>query len=256
MLGLERLRWPQLDSVELTRPAAGPGRVRRVGDLSIHECGLPVAHRITRAGIRTTTAARTAIDLARDDDLLGAVVVLDSAMRRYGVDPADLAEVLHQCVGWPGSVLAAAALELTDAHAESVLESVSRAELTTRDLRPETQCWLLGADGTAVRADFLWWRERTVGEADGLAKYLEDGPPDRLSPLQAEKLRHARLEEWGLEVVRWGWREVRRDPDAVADRIRRGFARSAIRQEIRARAGEPEVVRRLPAAPWDLPMLA
>lgn len=251
VLGLERLGAPKLDRVELTRPATGTARGRRLGDLVVYECELPVPQRSVRRGIRTTTPARTAVDVARHGELLEGVVVLDSAMRTQRLRRADIAAALSGCAGWPGSAVAADALELSDPLAESVLESVSRVELVRRGLTPETQCWLSVPGGRAVRVDFLWWRERTVGEADGLGKYTKYGPTGRLDPLQTGKLRQDVLEDCGLEVVRGGWRELRRSPDTVADRVRRGFARSLVRQQIRAANGEVDVVRRLAGAPWD-----
>lgn len=203
--------------------------------------------------MRATTPARTVIDLSRRLPVLDAVVVIDSAIRRRRASVAELERVLAYCRGWPGSADASAALALADPVAESVLESLSRVELIGHALRPETQCWLVGPDGRALRVDFLWWRERTVGEADGLGKYVKYGPEGGMDPLKAEKIRQEVLEDWGLEVVRWGMREMRRDSAGVADRVRRGFARSLVRQEIRARNGEDEPFRRLPCAPWDLP---
>lgn len=248
---LEMLREPPMEVIQLVRPTPGPGRTSRSSDLRVRECSLPPAHRATVGGVRTTSAARTAVDLARQLPTLAGVVTLDSAMRRRGVTADALKGVAGDLTGWPGSAHAAAAIRLADPRAESVLESVSRVELTTRDLPPETQCWLAGPGG-AARADFLWWRRRTIGEADGLAKYEKYGASDR-DPLVLEKWRHQMLEDWGFEVVRWTWGEIRRDPDAVADRVRRAFDRSALRQEIRARNGEPDLVRRLVAAPWDVP---
>lgn len=194
-------------------------------------------HRTGRRGVRTTTPARTVVDIARAGDVLDAVVVVDSGMRRLGVRRGDVAAVLQACAGWPGTAAAATALELADPVSQSVFESVSRVELTRRGLRPETQVWLAGPTGPALRVDFLWWLQRTVGEADGLGKYAKYGPGNRLDPLQSEKLRQEVLEEWGLEVVRWGWREMREEPDAVARRVGRGYARSAVRQEMQRRAG-------------------
>jgi len=249
--GLEMLREPPLDVIRLARAATGPGRARRSADLQIRTCGLPPEHRTVVRGVRTTTAARTAVDLARELPILTGVVAVDSAMRRRGVTVSALDAVLSQLAGWPGTARAASAIQLADPKAESVLESVSRVELITRGLPPETQCWLAGPGG-AARTDFLWWRRRTIGEADGLAKYEKYGASDR-DPLVLEKWRHQMLDDWGFEVVRWTWAEIRRDPDAVADRVRRAFARSGLRQEIRARNGEPDLVRRLAAAPWDLP---
>ena len=245
------LREPELTIVQLTRPTTGRARVRVQGGIEIRECALPRSDRTSRNGVRVTTPARTVVDLARELPLLDSVVVIDSAMRRLGVAVAAVHDVLDRCSGWPGSRAARAAVDLADPRAESVLESISRFELVQAGLAPETQCWLLGPDGTAVRVDFLWWEQRTVGEADGLAKYTKFGS-SALDPLQLEKIRQEQLERWGLEVVRWGSREIRRDPAGVAARVRQGFARSAIRQEVLRRNGEPELVRRLTAAPWDM----
>ena len=61
-----------------------------------------------------------------------------------------------------------------------------------------------------------------MGEADGARKY--DGrAPDALL---AEKRRQERLEELGFIVVRWGWDDAVRRPEATADRIRRAIARA------------------------------
>lgn len=252
VLRLELLQEPDLAVVQLTRPTPGAARFRQPEGIEIHECKLPPADRTSRDCVRVTAPPRTVVDLARELPLIDGVVVIDSAMRRLGVTPAAIREVLDACGGWPGSLAARAAVDLADPDAESVLESVSRVELVRAGLAPETQCWLVGPDGAAVRVDFLWWEQRTVGEADGLGKYAKFGPSPGLDPLQLEKIRQEQLERWGLEMVRWGWREMRDDPAAIAARVRQGFARSAIRREIRHRNGEPELVQRLAAAPWDL----
>ena len=248
---LEFLTEPTLATLRLTRPASAQSRVRRRNGIELHECALPAVDRTSRDGVRVTSVARTVVDLARDLPLLDAVVLIDGAMRRLGLTGAAASDVLSRCSRWDGSVNARAALDLADPRAESVLESVSRFELVRAGLAPEPQCWLLGPEGVAVRVDFLWWDQRTVGESDGLAKYVKHGSSSYLDPLQLEKLRQERLEAWGLEVVRWTSREIHTEPAAVVARVRRGFARSAIRQEIRRRNGEVEIVRRLSAAPWE-----
>ena len=70
------------------------------------------------------------------------------------------------------------------------------------------------------RVDFLWREHRTVGEADGAAKYAD---PRRA---RAQLERDARLRAAGFEVVHFGWRELAIAPAQVIGQIRLAFARS------------------------------
>lgn len=75
--------------------------------------------------------------------------------------------------------------------------------------------------GLIGRVDHLWRDQRTVGEADGLAKY--DSP----AALRAEKLREDRLRDAGLEVVRYTWAEAWSQAELLVRRVLRAFARAA-----------------------------
>lgn len=76
------------------------------------------------------------------------------------------------------------------------------------------------------RCDFGWEEYRTVGEFDGAVKYgrlLKTGerPGD---VVYQEKLREDAIRDAGWQVVRWTWDDLK-DPDAIADKLRRAFAR-------------------------------
>ncbi len=77
----------------------------------------------------------------------------------------------------------------------------------------------LGDDGEIIaRADFLWRRYRTIGEADGALKYE--------NPARAQLERDARLRAAGYEVVHFTWREITLVPAQVVDTVRLAFTRS------------------------------
>ena len=221
-----------------TRPAGRerPGQVVPGQLISV----IPAHHRTSVSDAVVTTAARTAIDLARKGPMLGAVVVLDGALR-MGVGRDDLDRVLADCKGWPGIERARRAVAFADGRAESGLESVGRWRMHEAELPPpDLQVLLCDLDGPIGRTDFCWEAFRTVGEADGMGKYRSaDGTAD-FAALRAEKLREDRLRDAGWEVFRFTWDEAVRRPAVIEVRARRAFARGL------ARAGVADVLTARP----------
>ena len=191
---------------------------------------LPEHHRVSRLGAVVTSAARTAVDLARQGPALSACVVLDGALR-LGVRRDELEQVLADCSGWPGIRQAREWAAFADGRAESALESVGRWRMHEAQLPPpDLQVLLSDGDGLVGRTDFCWRAHRTVGEADGFGKYRSsDGAAD-FGALRAEKLREDRLREAGYEVFRFTWDEAVHRPAVIALRARRAFARAAVRR--------------------------
>jgi very-short-patch-repair endonuclease len=74
------------------------------------------------------------------------------------------------------------------------------------------------------RADFLWRRHRTIGEADGAVKYADT------SRAISQLRRDAALRRAGFQVVHFTWDEINRVPHQVAASIREAFRRGG-RQE-------------------------
>jgi len=180
-------------------------------------------------GAPVTSLARTAVDLARKGPALSAVVVLDGAVRA-GVTRQELDDVLADCRGWPGTQLARPFVSFADGRAESALESVGRWRMHQAELpAPDLQVLLHDLDGPIARTDFCWAAHRTVGEADGFAKYrAADGTAD-FAALRAEKMREDRLRDAGWEVFRFTWDEAVRRPAVIEQRALRAFARAATR---------------------------
>lgn len=145
----------------LTRLRTGGG-----SDVSRLVSDVPPEHRCLVHGAPVTTPARTAIDLARTADVLGAAVVLDAALRR--APRAELERVLAHQRGWPGSARAQVRLGRADALVESPLESLARIRCAQQGLpAPALQVLVGGTDGPVGRVDFLWpssgrWARRTA----------------------------------------------------------------------------------------------
>ncbi|MCW2776499.1 MAG: hypothetical protein JWN17_224 [Frankiales bacterium] len=214
--GLPLLRRPSGPPV-LTRAPGTPGNevARRVADVPPEHCCLVL-------GAPVTTLARTAVDLARTGTAMDAVVVLDAVLGR--IPRSELDPVLDLQRGWPGSARARGRVARADGRAESALESVSRLQFARLGLpAPELQVVLPLPGGGTARVDFLWRAHRTVGEADGRAKY---GRPE---DLWSEKRREDALRDSGLEVFRFGWSEAFHRPEVLRDRALRAFARAGRR---------------------------
>jgi hypothetical protein len=137
-------------------------------------------------------------------------------------DEVELTAELDRCVRWPGIRAAREAIAFADARGESVLESRSRLKIRDAALpAPEPQARIGNESRRFVgRVDFYWDEYGVVGEADGDMKY--DGSDTEA--LIEEKKRQERLENLGLEIVRWGTSDLADFAD-VARRLRRAFAR-------------------------------
>ncbi|MCU1659510.1 MAG: Uncharacterized protein JWO57_4166, partial [Pseudonocardiales bacterium] len=208
--------------------AAGTA-LRHLAAAHLHRATL-ATHDVTEIrGVATTSAARTVLDLAREHGLDAGVAAADAALHQGLVTAGDLARALAECAGWPGSAAAGRTAALCDGLAESALESLSRLRIGVAGLPPPVLQAELGDEfGRFVaRTDFYWPQFGVVGEADGIVKY------DGRDALLAERRRQAALEQLGLVVVRWEWRDLSRF-DPVAGRLRAAFGRGTPR----AAAGE------------------
>jgi Transcriptional regulator, AbiEi antitoxin/Protein of unknown function (DUF559) len=201
-------------------PGTGSGTGRP--GVRVHVAALPPEHVTVSGGVPVTSVARTVVDLARTSSFRVGVVVADSALRGQLTTKAELRSVLTACARWPGIRRANLVIEFSDGLAESVLESISRVAFRDQGLpAPELQAWVGGDKGVIGRADFLWRRYATVGEADGAVKYASPGRA--VSQLR----RDASLRAAGFEVVHFTWDEIVRVPGQVAASIRAAFRRGA-----------------------------
>jgi len=216
---------------DLTVPPYGTGDVK---DALLHRATLPPEDVRDRDGFRITTPARTVVDVARSVSVGAGVVTMDSALNQKLATAEEIEAVLVRCARWPGIRKARAAFALTDANADSALETVSRLVIARLRLpAPRTQAIILDQYGRVIgECDFYWPEFGVFGEADGKKKYLRPEVEDGWNPLYLEKMRQEDLEDVGLAGVRWGWTDVRyRQPDLrrrILNAFDRGLRRDAL----------------------------
>ncbi|WP_052436957.1 hypothetical protein [Georgenia sp. SUBG003] len=103
-------------------------------------------------------------------------------------------------------------VEKADARAESVGESVSRAQMYVLGVPiPHLQREFFDEQGLIGRSDFWWEDVDVAGEFDGRVKYQPDGYADGVPPEEVvwvEKRREDRLRRRCRGVVRWVWDEA------------------------------------------------
>ena len=233
----KRIDRPPLDAIWLTRLPQAKRNQRR-DDVVVRRAGLTAEDLAYHGRLLVTSEARTVVDLARELPLREAIVTIDHALR-VGTTPAALEEVLERQQRWPGVRDARRAIAFGDPRAESALESIARAAFAAAGL-PEpilqAQFWD-GSGWMAERVDFWWPEFRTVGEADGLAKYEGDTAIERRRRFRRSHRRDQRLSDRDLEIVHFGWEDAVGDLAELAQRFRDAFGRG------QRRTGEPPIWR-------------
>ncbi len=212
---------PKLPEVWLARPV--PGKVRHYPGLRIVPSTLPAHHIVTGpGGLRTCTAARVVVDLARKQPVRDAVVFGDSALRLRVATVAEIAQVQADCTGWPGMRRAARALSLLDPRSESAAETLARLVMIDLGFTElESQFEIVDPYGNVLaRVDFLL-SSRVVVEVDGKKKYVTP------NVVWEEKLREDMIRE-RYEVARLSWADIHH-PARVQQKVTRALERSARR---------------------------
>lgn len=201
--------WPT--EIHLTASAAAGGRSRHGVVRHSQEHSVDV---VEHEGLRVTSVAATAVALARMLRFGQAVAVMDKALHqpRDGAALTTRAALEQACAQLgrvPGRAAAGRALEFASPLSGSVGESMSRAGIFLLGfLAPELQVPHWDQAGLIGYTDFFWRGIGTVGEFDGLGKYLrEEFTRGRTTAdiVIAEKIREDRLRALGLGVFRWDW---------------------------------------------------
>lgn len=170
------LRIPMLEVVEPGSHLTSVGKVgaRRSAGITRHRDTLPLCVEV-RAGLQTTSYARTAIDLGRLHGFRQGLVATD-AVRNLGVPLSDLEAELDRMEHHPFIARARAAVQASTPGAESVAETLGRELVEELDLGEiETQFAVGISDGRVV------WCDMRVGchliEVDGKIKLrsVQDG---------------------------------------------------------------------------------
>ena len=219
----------QDSAVHLTRPP-GTGWRGATG-VRQHCAQLPAGQVTQHLGLSLTTAARTAVDLARTLPFRAAVVAADSALHHRLATKDELRSVLAFCSRWRGISVAADVIAFADGRSESPLESIARVVFRDCGLPPPRLQALIGTADEIARVDFFWDQYRTIVEVDGAIKYAD--------PLRARAQleRDSWLRSLGYEVVHFTWEEITTMPELVAGRIRDAFRRGTLLAAARGATG-------------------
>ncbi|KDA06556.1 hypothetical protein DC31_09160 [Microbacterium sp. CH12i] len=159
-------------------------------------------------GIRLTSPAVTAVDIARSRPPAEALAYADALLRiDVAACPASLLALNESLGSGRGRRQARWALERATGTPESVLESASLAVIEWLGYeRPILQQEFF-FEGHLDRADFYWPNADIIGESDGDVKYSSDlGDPTRA--IVDEKRRENRLRRNTAGLARWGWTEL------------------------------------------------
>ncbi|HZA72196.1 MAG TPA: hypothetical protein VE476_04725 [Propionibacteriaceae bacterium] len=214
-----------IEKVHATCSRSGHGKRRSV--VHVHGAPLPASDLTVVDGIVVTALARTVLDLGRTRPMEQAVAAGDAALR-LGLSPAALHLGLLGMERWPGVRAARRTIDFLDGASESVGESVSRVRMHLDGLpTPELQQEILGPDGQVIaRVDFLWRKQRVVGEFDGKMKYGRLLRPGQTvsDVVFDEKVREDRIRDEDHRVVRWIWPDLRQRW-VLRDRVLRALDR-------------------------------
>lgn len=167
-------------------------------------------------GMRLTTPARTAFDLARRKGLTTAVIRLDALMHASGLKLADVELLADRHRGARGIVQLRQVLPLTDGGAESPYETKTRLLSVGSGLpRPQTQIKVVNECGRVLARIDMGWEDWKVGvEFDGAQHWTD--PAQRTRDID----RLAELEARGWTIVRVSADLLSRRPHVVVARVR------------------------------------
>jgi len=199
--------WP--DSIHVIAPSARGGRSE--GHVVRHCTAVDASGITTLDGMRLTTPAQTAVDLARTLPFADAVVAMDSALgsrRRPSLTSEDaIASTIDGLAGRRGRARAVAVSAFATPFSDSPQESHSRVLIHTLGFpRPELQRSFTLPNGLTAEVDFYWDDFKHAGECDGRSKYrdpefLKGRRPEDV--VIAEKNRENQLRRVVGQVSRW-----------------------------------------------------
>ena len=175
---------------------------------------LPRADRRTKDGLPLTAPARTLIDLASDMSERELERALDEALIRRLLNERTLRRALDRSQGRPGVGRLRALI------GEGLSKGATRSE-SERLFRRLLRAAELPAPEFNVRVgpyllDALWPEHRVAAELDGYRFH------SGRVPFEADRVRDADLS--GFKVLRFTWRRLTRQPEAVAATVARELA--------------------------------
>lgn len=183
-----------------------------VGGLRIRRGPLPASDVIPARPPRTTPL-RSCLDIAREANVVEAVVALDLALADRRIDATELAAAAEQLRGVRGARRGRAAIALADGRSESPPESRVRVLLAMEGLPTVPQHVVRARDGSfAGRVDLAFVEQRVAIEYEG------EWHAQRVQ-LRRDRQRLDRLSTAGWRVTHVTAADLY-DPSALVARIR------------------------------------
>jgi len=147
-------------------------------------------------GRPATTAAWTAVEVARSLRRPRALATLDAALRTATCDRRELVAAAARQAGRRGIVAVRELIPLADARAESPMESEVRLVIHDHGLPvPELQYEIVDLNGRLWRLDFAWPEHRLAVEYDGF-----DWHSDR-EQFHRDRQKRAAMNEMGWSLL-------------------------------------------------------
>lgn len=169
-------------------------------------------------GLSVTSRQTTVLDIAATVPFAAAAVPLDYVLRpdpARGLPALTKTELLAAMAGRYSAAAerrVRSAVEFADFRSGSAGESYSRGLIYMAGFEaPILQYEVRTSVGRVAFTDFYWEGSRTVGEFDGIEKYLKPEYLKGRTPGQVvvdEKLREDRIRPTGRNVVRWVWNDL------------------------------------------------
>jgi very-short-patch-repair endonuclease len=194
-----------------------PRSLRPSPGIHLHRTALAPDETTRHDAIPATTVARTLLDLAATLDRHRLQRALEQAEMLRLTDQTSLQNLTTRHAHRPGTPALTQLLEagaLDQAPTRSELEDRFLAFLDAHRLpRPQVNATIRVGD-TTIEADFLWPQARVIAELDGHAFH------GHRQAFEHDRLRDRRLQTEGWRVIRITWRQLHREPEALAADLR------------------------------------
>ncbi|ULE32214.1 DUF559 domain-containing protein [Mycobacterium sp. IDR2000157661] len=197
------------------------------GHLLRDQIGLRVHRRdgaplTSHRGRRLTTAAWTAVEVARGLRRPRALATLDAALGTKTCDRGELLAAADAQAGRRGIVTVRELIQIARPGPESPMESEARLVMLDGGLpQPCLQYELVDLDGRLWRVDFAWPDHKLAVEYDGFDWHRSP------ESLRRDRQKRAALEEIGWRVLSVVSDDVRRHGDVMVRRIDAQLSRAA-----------------------------
>jgi very-short-patch-repair endonuclease len=208
--GLRMTARPQID-------VTVPRRLHASSGIDLHRTTLAADETTRHDGIPVTTPARTLLDLAATVDQHRLRRAVEHAEMLRLTDQTSLQALTSRHARRPGTPALTNVLDagaLNPQRTRSELEERFRTFLAAQGLpRPQLNKTIHAGD-TTIEADAVWPQARLIVELDGHAFH------GHRQAFERDRIRDRRLQAAGWRVVRITWRQLHRDPEALAADLR------------------------------------